>query len=426
MLLNPTVFKKRLTKLILISLLLALVLMATSFGVARADPGWYTSTWAYRKKITIDSTKVTADLTNFPVLINLSSDTDLASDAQDDGDDILFTESDGTTQLSHEIEKFDGGTGQLVAWVKIPSLSSTSNTEIYLYYGNSGASNQQNATAVWDSNYRMVQHLEETTGTIYDSTSNNNDGTASNGVNQNATGKIDGANSFDGVDDLVDYGSDNSLKMTDALTIELWVKRPDNTTFERFLSHSSGVNSYAYEVGVDFTETNKWRFRLNSDAITLKSAMVGSPGQWLYLVVTYDKNAGGTTEMKMYENGSSIGTQDYSTAMTNHGNLKTNRQGKTDGWCKSTIDEVRISDTARSANWISTSYNNQNSPSTFYSLGSEEAGAAVPVGAPVIPINKLNVLAPWLGLMVALCLAVGGSMLFVRRTRVIKGRKKAL
>jgi Concanavalin A-like lectin/glucanases superfamily len=35
-----------------------------------------------------------------------------------------------------------------------------------------------------------------------------------------------------------------------------------------------------------------------------------------------------------------------------------------------TIDEVRVSSYARSADWIVTEYNNQNSPSTFYTVGS--------------------------------------------------------
>src|SRR4029077_10286953 len=33
------------------------------------------------------------------------------------------------------------------------------------------------------------------------------------------------------------------------------------------------------------------------------------------------------------------------------------------------IDEMRLSNVARSADWIATEYNNQNSPSTFYTLG---------------------------------------------------------
>jgi hypothetical protein len=37
-----------------------------------------------------------------------------------------------------------------------------------------------------------------------------------------------------------------------------------------------------------------------------------------------------------------------------------------------TLDEVRVSKTARSADWVKTEYNNQNSPSSFYALGGEE------------------------------------------------------
>jgi uncharacterized protein (DUF2236 family) len=32
------------------------------------------------------------------------------------------------------------------------------------------------------------------------------------------------------------------------------------------------------------------------------------------------------------------------------------------------LDEVHISNVARSADWIATEYNSQNSPSTFYSI----------------------------------------------------------
>ena len=38
------------------------------------------------------------------------------------------------------------------------------------------------------------------------------------------------------------------------------------------------------------------------------------------------------------------------------------------------LDEIRISNTARSSDWISTEYNNQNDPSDFLSFGPEETG----------------------------------------------------
>src|SRR5215813_13150677 len=36
-----------------------------------------------------------------------------------------------------------------------------------------------------------------------------------------------------------------------------------------------------------------------------------------------------------------------------------------------TLDEVRLSTTERTANWVTTEYNNQNSPGTFITMGSE-------------------------------------------------------
>jgi hypothetical protein len=100
------------------------------------DTGWYSdSCWEYRKKLTLNAGLVEADQTDFPVLISFTGDSDLAAGAQSDFDDVLFTSADGTTKLSHEIEDYDSANGDLVAWVKIPFLSSSVDTEIYMYYG---------------------------------------------------------------------------------------------------------------------------------------------------------------------------------------------------------------------------------------------------------------------------------------------------
>ena len=42
------------------------------------------------------------------------------------------------------------------------------------------------------------------------------------------------------------------------------------------------------------------------------------------------------------------------------------------GLFNGSIDEVRYSTAVRSANWILTEYNNQNSPSTFHYFGNQE------------------------------------------------------
>src|SRR5262249_18045786 len=45
---------------------------------------------------------------------------------------------------------------------------------------------------------------------------------------------------------------------------------------------------------------------------------------------------------------------------------------------KGAIDEVRVSSTARSSDWIKTEYNNQSSPGTFMSTGAEESVSSAP------------------------------------------------
>ena len=193
---------------------------------------------------------------------------------------------------------------------------------------------------------------EEGSPIAYDSSGNDNNGTI-NGATyvDSANAVFDKALSFNGVDDYVDFGSDTSLKLTNKFTIELWVKRTDKTIFERFLSHSINASTYAYEVGFDYLHPTQWRLRLNSDDVTLKVEMAGQAGQWIHVAFVYD-NSLTSDNMKIYENGTLVTSGNYNKTLTNHGTLRTNRQGKDDGWLKSTIDEVRIYDYALSPGTI--------------------------------------------------------------------------
>jgi hypothetical protein len=132
--------------------------------------------WLYRKPITINASKVAEDITDFPMLIQIM-DTDLKNKARSDGYDIMFTESDGRTKLDHEIERYNSSSGELIAWVKIPFLSSSSGTLIYMHYGNPNAPDQQNIEGVWSNGFVGVYHMVEETGSINNSASSSNDGT---------------------------------------------------------------------------------------------------------------------------------------------------------------------------------------------------------------------------------------------------------
>ena len=126
-------------------------------AVESEEVAWYGINWSYRKKITIDYTKVKADLNDFPIMVNIT-DMGLRDYAQSDGDDILFTLDNGTTKLSHEIELFNSTTGQLISWVKA-NISASINTVLYFYYGNPSASNQENIPDVWSNDYVAVWQI---------------------------------------------------------------------------------------------------------------------------------------------------------------------------------------------------------------------------------------------------------------------------
>ena len=157
------------------------------------DPGC-DGTFQYRMPITVQAGQVSGGPhTNFPVLVNTTS-TNLKSISSggkvwnSNGYDIVFRGTDDTTcggylrspcTLDHEIEKYDHTTGELVAWVRAPSIAN--GTVIYVYYGNCAVnSSTQHASAVWDSNYKGVWHLKEsgngTAGEYKDSTSLSNNG----------------------------------------------------------------------------------------------------------------------------------------------------------------------------------------------------------------------------------------------------------
>lgn len=377
--------KHRWHKLVNVALVLALLLVLIAMPVvtlwsqpAYANPGWYNTSWSYRKKITIDHTKVpNTNQTNFPVLIN-RTDTDWKDTAngghvgQSDGGDILFTSSDGTTKLDHEIEKYVPSTGELIAWVEVPAVSASVDTEIYIYYGYAAASDQWNVTGTWDSNFKMVQHLEETSGTHEDSTLNNNDGTAYNEVNQNATGKIDGADDFDGSNDYVDLGNPASLDFTGAITVELWMKASGfHSSWNYLVRHKSKFEFGFYDSDV------KPRFKVKNSSGTRYEVWGNAlnTGEWYHVVGIRNGSFVG-----IYVDGVLVNSRNDFTADLADQTYVTIGGETTNDSFNGTIDEVRISNTARSADWIKTCYNNQSDPGAFYSVGSEET----PIQAPTV------------------------------------------
>jgi uncharacterized repeat protein (TIGR02543 family) len=374
--------KKNYQKKILAIALLILLITTTSFPLVlsqqhtqqttpeRDNLNWWNTQWPYRKLITIDHTYVTSPLTNFPLLISQPNDPDIAAAAQSTGQDIVFIQyTDNTTKLNHEIEYYNHVTGQLVTWVRLPTLSSTTDTKLWIYYGNPTSSPQENIPGTWDTTYTMVQHLNETGSAMEDSTIYQNDG-VSTGTNHTDAGKIDGSQLYNGNDKIV---INNFINSPTALTFETWVYR-DATAFiyiackGTYSNQNDWIlylrNNQPANEGIDFGIRNHTAYLRAGDTPV---------NTWFYLTATYDNG-----NVALYLDGNAIATASGWPTLTNvfpHLGVGNDYNGTEGGLYPMTLvmlDEIRISNTARSSAWIATSYNNQNNPQEFLAISIEE------------------------------------------------------
>lgn len=336
-----------------------------------AECAWYDPNWSERNKIIINHEKVLGNLTDFPVMIKIR-DKDLRDNSQADADDILFTDSDKVTKLDHEIEYYDEPRGELTAWVKVPNLSSIEDTEIYLYYGNDAATNQENATGVWSNGYEAVFHLHDDFTNSTDSTS------AINGGTSDVSGIVADAQDFER-DDNTDHLDLGQWSVSgDELTIQTWAKfesfaRPH----ARIIDKASSINDqdHVFLLGTTNDGTDL-RFSLKtgtddaSGTSTLTTTSNLATNTWYHLAATYDGAA-----MTLLKNGVVQGTPLSKTGNIREnnwdifvGNQAPDNSVQFDG----ILDEVRISSAARSSEWLKTEYNNISAPQDFYTFEPNE------------------------------------------------------
>jgi hypothetical protein len=334
--------------------------------------------WKYRKQITIDHTKVAGNLASFPVLVS-TIDSDLRDKAQVDGDDILFMDDKGeANQLFHEIEYFDSFSGELVAWVNIPILSSAIDVVFYMYYGNPDCIGQEFPELVWDSNYIHVWHLGDN---LEDSVGYND------GIDHGTsivTGKIGESRNFEKNErDYISFGDmaqpgDGSLT---TMTWEAWVK--PETIDEVGCIITTKYNSQGPDYASYFivflpdgrfknTVFSAWDVTTNS----ITNYVYGVVGQWTYFTSTF--NLGGINDIVPFIDGIEVSD----TQITSSGNYMCDipvdddlGRWRTESgtiYSDEVIDELRWSKIIRSDEWIKTSYSTMNDPSSFLGFGLEE------------------------------------------------------
>lgn len=337
-----------------------------------AQANWYNSNWLYRKPLTISSAMVSggADLTDFPVLVNVT-DADLIGEAQIDADDILFTQSDGTTKLDHEIEFFDSATGELQAWIRIPTLSASIDTDIFIYYSNAGAVNQENVAALWP-NYEFVYHFGEGSGsTIADSSPNGYDLTLSD-----TGGWVGGEQIGNAFDFTGRAGAKNATaySIPPTGTMSTWFNLSDNLLSGEvfFTALNNGRVRYVYNAG-----SPEFRFETKCWGIgnqNLISGFTFSNSQWYY-VASESLFTSGTNayDFNNYLDGSlNLSVSDTCGTAAAVGTLNAGNDDVDSDDFPGSVDEIRFTNDRLSADWVATEYENQANNATHISSGTQE------------------------------------------------------
>ncbi|MHA2303485.1 MAG: LamG domain-containing protein, partial [Candidatus Thorarchaeota archaeon] len=260
-----------------------------------------------------------------------------------------------------------------------------------MYYSNPLAPIVYDSGPVWDSGYLGVWHLSESgTGALdeyIDSGQYKHHGQGGEGeatyVPTQVSGKIGYGQDFNDLDgdyDLIDCG-DSPLWNIDGyqITLEAWVQHDitPNSHIYGIMNHKGWYNGYSLFINYGGGSTLKPTFNLPGDTHELIGADDVTGGAWHHVVATYDG-----TLMRIYVDG----VQDTNVLMKTDTLLpSTAEQGFWIGhgdqpkgvvWSaewEGQIDEVRISDVSRSAGWIQTQFQNQNDPSSFYSVSTEQS-----------------------------------------------------
>lgn len=134
------------TKMAVLASVLTGLLLLAALPALPASAGM--EGWQYQREIMIQENSGET-LRDYQVLVELSG-SDFPEEAQQDGDDIKFTDADGR-ELSYWIEEFDAGFECAKIWVKVPEIPANGKAGITMWYGNPGAESGSDGEAVFET-----------------------------------------------------------------------------------------------------------------------------------------------------------------------------------------------------------------------------------------------------------------------------------
>lgn len=389
--------------------LLLFLIAANSWGAGCAGANGY----SFCQTLVVDHTKVAGTLSNYPAAIcfgvgmgancltnfkQLATATNGGFLQNSSGFDFIFTsDSGGTTPYTYETSIHNLVTGDTEIWIKIPTTSASVDLTVYMFYGNASVTtDQSNATAVWDSDFLAVHHLQLQggPGVHYTPSVGATDSTGANPLATNQSpisfeidaivGVIGGAADYGNMGlgcgrcGFVNQGPFTNFPSTGSpapFTLEAWFNPNINGVIGGGEAYCFGGNSNPNgdRWAILWDGTNWF---IEGDGAQV--AVTGGTGNGWHKVVAI-LPMGQTTYLgaKAYIDGVAQtvtnSTNGGATVAPQYTNPHSYGSGLICGFDSSffsyqaAVDEMRLSKIERSSDWVVTDYNNQSNVKAFWS-----------------------------------------------------------
>ena len=346
-----------------------LVVILTGLLMAGLSHAAWNADWKQRVKIGLntaaDGLPIASAVDSPAVLIRLHTANFQFAEAKPDGTDLRFIASDDKTPLKFHIEKFDGLNELAFVWVQVPMLApGAKDAFIWLYYGNPAAAAGDDAKGSFDAAQGLVYHFNEREPLPQDTTANANHAVRST-AKATGAGLIGGALAFDGNAELA-LPSTPSLKSgANGLTLSFWIK-PTDVADAPVYTQTEGAAPLTIALRGGKVEAQ-------AGTLTATSSAPLAAGAWQHVAI-------------VVKDGLAIYLSGQETAKAAGSVADLSGAAVIGKGFKGELDELQVSTTARSADWIKTAALSQGQDQKLVVYGAAEGDAAEESGPSYLKI----------------------------------------
>lgn len=290
----------------------------------------------------------TASIEGFPVLVRLHKDFFDFAQARPNGEDLRFSSSTGEP-FAFQIEDWNAVEGVASVWVRVPKITGNARHEIKLHWGNASAVSASDAKSVFNESngYLSVWHMNDPARDDAGALTMTDTGTTpTNGLIGNAR-HLSVGKGISGGDKIPNYP-----KRAGSHSTEVWFRaeKPNATLIGWGNEQAQG------KVVMQFRSPPHVQMDCYFSGGNVNGSTKIPLGDWTHVVHTYQEG-----EAKLYVNGVLDATNIKQGSPLN---IKSPARLFLGGWYNNydfvgDLDEVRVSNVVRSADWIKLQFENQ-------------------------------------------------------------------